>query len=807
MTYEEFFRIATGREPYPYQIRLASMDRLPDLVDAPTGAGKTAAIVLAWLWRRSRFGPEGGEPTPRRLAYCLPMRVLVEQAAREVERWVGAFDPRDIGFGKGDVHVLMGGVEPEGWDTRPERGAILIGTQDMLLSRALNRGYGTSRFRWPMPYAWLNNDCLWVFDEVQLMGAGVATSAQLSGLRRILATSGPSRSIWMSATMEETWLSTVDHRGRLESFDLDDAELTSGEIGARMTAEKRLRRLAIDAGEKGYPKTIAGAIKAATLDGPPGSLTLVVMNTVDRARDSYEAVRKIKGPEVLLLHSRFRPPERKILLDRIGRPAPPTGRIIISTQVIEAGVDLSATTLFTELAPWSSVVQRLGRLRRHGEQARAGAAFWIDLPSDKLALPYEPSDLDFARTHLDRLEGQDVSPFALRSYQKAEGIRPGFEHRHVIRRRDVLDLFDTTPDLSGNDIDVSRYVRGDDPETDVRVFWRQFDRKIPTKDEPAPTGGELCPVPVGQARVFLGKLAERRLHAWIWDHLSDAWRAIREGEVRPGMVLLLPSAAGGYSWSQDDGSGSGWDAQSQAAVRPLPPRSGAVSEGTSSDPLSSRDGPALTIEEHTGNVREEMKAILDQLESLDPEHRDFLELAALWHDVGKSHQAFQEAVRKVNGNLLEGKLWAKSGKGGRLRYSVNDQPRPFFRHELASALAALDQGLPFAVAYLSATHHGKVRLSIRSLPGEIPPRDGGPGAPFALGVHQDDILPETRLDETTVTPPIRLDLSPMKLGDKAGWSSRSLALLKALGPFRLAYLEALLRAADMRASAKERDHE
>ena len=38
------------------------------------------------------------------------------------------------------------------------------------LSRALNRGYGMSRYRWPMHFGLLNNDCLWVLDETQLMG-------------------------------------------------------------------------------------------------------------------------------------------------------------------------------------------------------------------------------------------------------------------------------------------------------------------------------------------------------------------------------------------------------------------------------------------------------------------------------------------------------------------------------------------------------------------------------------------------------------------------------------------------------------
>jgi hypothetical protein len=43
------------------------------------GLGKTAAAILAWLWRRREPPPEVRAQTPRRLVYCLPTRILVEQ--------------------------------------------------------------------------------------------------------------------------------------------------------------------------------------------------------------------------------------------------------------------------------------------------------------------------------------------------------------------------------------------------------------------------------------------------------------------------------------------------------------------------------------------------------------------------------------------------------------------------------------------------------------------------------------------------------------------------------------------------------
>ena len=48
-----------------------------------------------------------------------------------------------------------------------------------------------------------------------------------------------------------------------------------------------------------------------------------------------------------------------------------------------------------------------------------------------------------------------------------------------------------------------------------------------------------------------------------------------------------------------------------------------------------------------------------------------------------------------------------------------------------------------------------------------------------------------------------LNLSPMQMGGESSWTARALKLLAEIGPFKLAYLEALLRAADVRASKKE----
>ena len=117
MDFPTFFHTTTGHAPYPYQQRLAT-GPWPELLDVPTGLGKTAAVVVAWLWRRV----VNDEELPRRLVYCLPMRTLVEQTEGCCRNWL---DKAGLAA-QVDLHVLMGGRTGSDWVEQPERPAILI---------------------------------------------------------------------------------------------------------------------------------------------------------------------------------------------------------------------------------------------------------------------------------------------------------------------------------------------------------------------------------------------------------------------------------------------------------------------------------------------------------------------------------------------------------------------------------------------------------------------------------------------------------------------------------------------------------
>lgn len=795
MTFDDFFTTATGlRAPFDYQRRLAT-EPWPDVVDVPTGLGKTAAAVLAWAYKRRVVGDAG---TPRRLVYCLPMRVLVEQTEAETKRWLEKLQlyTADPGAGGVSVHVLMGGAEDvreATWADYPEADTVLIGTQDMLLSRALMRGYGMSRYQWPVHFAWLHHDALWVFDEVQLMGPGLTTAAQLEGLRRGLAPARPARSLWMSATLNRAWLNVVDfrpHVDNLTAVGLEEGDRANPDVAARVNSVKSVQPSAVslragNAKQKAaaYIAALAGEVRAAHR----GETTLVIMNTVERAQALYRALAGAEPP-VLLLHARFRPKERRDIEAAIRQTPGAAGRIVIATQALEAGVDITSRALFTELAPWASLVQRFGRCNRYGEENEHGGGHiaWIDIADEALAAPYEGDELAAARRNLEGLTS--ASPGSL---PPTDGAAP---RSLVLRRKDLLDLFDTDADLSGFDIDVSPYIR-DTGTPQLQVFWREIDGdpNVPVPQPPA-AREELCPVSIGQAKAL-----DKR-DKWIWDplqrrpaaKLDGGWVRL-SGDPRPGMTLLLDAAQGGYDAQQ------GFTLEGKAGKQRVDvlPHGDAPSTDAFGDDAESRRRIAIGLPRHLTDVAGEAAELCRRLG--EDAGQAAVVRAARWHDVGKIHKVFQATMHACPEAPPEAVKLAKSPC--RARHGLR-----YFRHELASVLAWLAHGEPGLehdlIGYLIVAHHGKLRMSMRAMPGERPP---GEGKRFARGVHEGDVLEPLVFDGESI-PETTLSLAVMELGEGShgqSWSERTQRLLDELGPFRLAWLEALVRVADWRASRKE----
>lgn len=108
-----------------------------------------------------------------------------------------------------------------------------------------------------------------------------------------------------------------------------------------------------------------------------GGCALVVRNTVDDAQRTFDAVLKRFAPEeTSLLHSRFLASDRgerdARMLRLFGKDSSkrPERHIVVATQVIEQSLDVDFDIVLTDPAPMDLVLQRIGRLHRHGGRLR-----------------------------------------------------------------------------------------------------------------------------------------------------------------------------------------------------------------------------------------------------------------------------------------------------------------------------------------------------------------------------------------------------------------------------------------------------
>lgn len=790
--FETFFRQAARHAPYAYQAQLGRSERWPAILALPTGSGKSLATIVAWAYRRLVL-----DAGPRRLVYALPMRTLVEQTADVAERVKNNLNRSDEDL---RVHILMGG-EPrpaDDWRRHPEANQIIVGTVDMLLSRALNRGYGESRFAWPISFGLLNSDCVWVMDEVQLMGPARVTSAQLEGLRSKFGVAKPAHTVWVSATVDRAALSTHDHpldapdSGSVASDELHlpDAD-RNGPLRRRLDAPKQLTRLDLTTVRTpDLPRRIAAGVLE---HHRPGTRSIVVLNRVDLAQRVKQQLDKLaarSGERVVLLHSRFRPGDRAThFAAALAAPDPQAGTIVVSTQVIEAGVDLSSALLATETAPFSSIVQRLGRCNREGNDEGA-RVLWLDRGEldARQAAPYDHRDIAATGDVLTKLaaDNASLSPAALERLQATDPVPEARETWSVLRARHLIDLFDTTPDLSGFDVDVSRYIRPDDDFT-VSVCFRD----APASDERRPERQELVDVPIAS-------LGDRR--GWVHDFVTGDPTPVAGRTVRPGMTLMLRADDGGYD------PGIGWLPSHRERVEPIELQEGARADAHNLDPYS-HAGAWVLLGAHLDDAQREAAALVGALAPLGG--NTAVVAAAALHDVGKAHPAFQEmllaSLPEEERAARKHERWAKSATRER-----HERPSRYVRHELASTLALLAQpgllpdDLHDLTLYLVLAHHGKLRLTIRATPDEYRgTEDGDRKERTVRGVRTGDDLRQVMTPRGSLQP-VTLDLGAIDATDDGpSWTARTCALRDDpdLGPFRLAYLEAIVRIADWRASA------
>ncbi len=382
--------LADEDTPFPWQEELfrrfanGTIDRS---VDIPTGLGKTAVMAI-WLVARAC-----GATLPRRLIYIVDRRAVVDQAthvARNLRDCVARNPELKQALGLAErslpISTLRGQhVDNKEWLEGPASPAIIVGTVDMIGSRLLFNGYGTSRKMRPYHAGLLGVDTLMVLDEAHLVppfekllqtitDGGAVFGSRDEARRKLIP---PFKLLSLSAT------------GRAiggSSLRLQDADLEHPVVGRRLDAAKRLTVLPLK-DQTNLKDAVAKKAWELTGDGTSPVRCIIFC---DKRKDAAEAqavinklaegdkkrgIAEVKVDTQLFVGGRrvFEREEVAQWLSVRGfiagtkveqeRPA-----FVFATSAGEVGVDLDADHMVSDLVAWERMVQRLGRVNRRGSE-------------------------------------------------------------------------------------------------------------------------------------------------------------------------------------------------------------------------------------------------------------------------------------------------------------------------------------------------------------------------------------------------------------------------------------------------------
>lgn len=378
--------LRSGESPFPWQeelLRRFKAGTIERSLDIPTGLGKTAVMAI-WLVARAQ-----GAPVPRRLVYVVDRRAVVDQAtdtAEGLRRFVeeNAAVKRVLGLeGRTlPISTLRGQhVDNREWLDDPALPAIIVGTVDMIGSRLLFQGYGTSRKMRPYHAGLIGADTLVVLDEAHLVPPfdkllrAIADDTRHFGpgdeqLRRLIP---PFKLLALSATGRSNSEAT--------SFGLQSEDERHPVVSARLRAPKHLSIQNLHVEAK-LESALAEQAWALT-DKGERPLRLVVYcdsrKTANAVKQIIEGLAKAARTAEMLAVELFVGGRRIFERERaaawleehgfiagskveITRPA-----FVIATSAGEVGVDLDADHMVSDLVAWERMIQRLGRVNRRGE--------------------------------------------------------------------------------------------------------------------------------------------------------------------------------------------------------------------------------------------------------------------------------------------------------------------------------------------------------------------------------------------------------------------------------------------------------
>ena len=455
-----FAALNGGHRPFSWQEEV--LDHIcehgvwPERINAPTGSGKSSVVDIH-LFANALAAVGAAPRVPRRLCVTVGRRALVDSQATRADKILG--DLKDaLADESGEPGILRRVAEAlQSFQTRNDdqrsapfevghiRGelsnrnlpvtdisacAIIAATPDMYGSRALFRGYGSTKAARPRETALLAMDTVMVLDEAHMNRQLLHTTQRIAELQKREVNLGVPTLQVVETTATP---STGDSESTTLGVDIEALDSPNDkELHRRVYSHKELVLRPIDKwdGKPGNAATVKAAVDAikdflAHREVGKGSEVAhtvgCIVNHVRTAISIKEELAKdLAEDEVQLLVGRMRPYDlKKLHPDLLTTEGDKSVKVVVATQTLEVGIDVDFADLVTELAPASSLAQRFGRVNRLGHRDDSKVVVIEPASGDSVkkdAPPYRAVDLSNAYAWLEALNGAEnpsVNPAAM----------------------------------------------------------------------------------------------------------------------------------------------------------------------------------------------------------------------------------------------------------------------------------------------------------------------------------------------------------------------------------------------------------
>lgn len=482
----------------------------------PTGGGKTLASLRHALHHAQTHGLE-------RIIYIIPYTSIIDQNAEAVrdilgDEWVlehhSNLDP--------EKQTWQNKLLSENWN-KP----IVFTTMVQFLDAWFGGGTRGARHIHPMANSVL------IFDEIQTLPVkcvhlfcnALNWLVQFGGSSAVLCTATqPLLSACGVDEFPEDKRALVKARGLLQLA--SNAEI----MGKNQALDKLfadLSRVEIKFNEKagGWSVDEAGAFLLTQFQTALSCLFIV--NTKKWAKALYQYCQQQNVPSEALFHLSTNQcaAHRKALFARMKQRLEKKLPVVcISTQLIEAGVDISMACVIRALGGLDSIAQAAGRCNRHGENAGKGWVWVLNLQEPSLAkvLPDIDAGQQQAERVLREFAGQDIlQPKAMRQYFEYYFYQRSDEMAYAVKNSVSGSLLDW---LSDNGL--NNYAAKNDQRRQTKQYpllmhsFKSAGRAFQVID--APTRAVI--VPYGEGKALIAKLCGEYEPKAFYGYLNQAQR-------------------------------------------------------------------------------------------------------------------------------------------------------------------------------------------------------------------------------------------------------------------------------------------